>query len=80
MQVLDVLHPAAGLSQAISLIGQTRSAGRSCPRCGRRHWHRHGHANDLQRLRCRECGRTFNDLSGKPLARLRLRGKRAMAR
>jgi transposase-like protein len=75
MQVLDVLHPAAGLDQAISLIGQIRSAGRSCPRCGSGHWHRHGHANDLQRFRCRECGRTFNDLSGTPLARLRLRGK-----
>jgi transposase-like protein len=73
--VLDALHPAAGLDQAIALIDQTRSAGRCCPRCGSGHWHRHGHANDLQRFRCRECGRTFNDLTGTPLARLRLRGK-----
>jgi transposase-like protein len=75
LRVLDALHPAAGLDQAIALIDQIRSAGRCCPRCGSRHWHRHGHANDLQRFRCRECGRTFNDLSGTPLARLRLRGK-----
>jgi transposase-like protein len=75
LQVLDALHPAAGLDQTIALIDQIRSAGRCCPRCGSRHWHRHGHANDLQRFRCRECGRTFNDLSGTPLARLRLRGK-----
>jgi transposase-like protein/IS1 family transposase len=74
-RVLDALHPAAGPDQVISLIGQIRSTGRSCPRCGSACWHRHGHANDLQRYRCRECGRTFNDLSGTPLARLRLRGK-----
>jgi transposase-like protein len=75
LRMLDALHPAAGLDQAIALIDQIRSAGRCCPRCGSGHWHRHGHANDLQRFRCRECGHTFNDVSGTPLARLRLRGK-----
>ena len=29
----------------------------------------------MQRYRCRACPRTFNDLTGTPLARLRLRGK-----
>jgi transposase-like protein len=29
----------------------------------------------LQRYRCRQCRRTFNDLTGTPLARLRLRDK-----
>lgn len=36
---------------------------------------RHGQANDLQRFRCWQCRRTFNDLTGTPLARLRLKGK-----
>ena len=75
LQVLDALHPAAGLDRIIALIGEIRSAGRCCPRCKSEHWHRHGYANDLQRFRCRACGRTFNDLTGTPLARLRLKGK-----
>lgn len=74
-QVLDALHPAAGLDQVIALIGQIRAPGRCCPSCGDARCHRHGFANDLQRFRCCACGRTFNDLSGTPLARLRLRGK-----
>ncbi len=75
LQVLDALRPAAGLDQVVALIDEIRSTERCCPRCASPHWHRHGHANDLQRFRCRECGRTYNDLSGTPLARLRLRGK-----
>jgi len=75
LQVLDALRPAAGLHQMLALIAQCRSLGRRCPHCQCERWHRHGHANDLQRYRCRACRHTFNDLTGTPLARLRLRGK-----
>ena len=75
LQVLRALRPAAGLAHVIALIEQARSADRRCPRCHGPHWQRHGHANNLQRYRCRQCGRTFNDLTGTPLARLRLREK-----
>ena len=75
LQVRDALHPADGLDQIVALIDQIRSAERCCPRCASPNWYRHGYANDLQRFRCRDCGRTYNDLSGTPLARLRLRGK-----
>ena len=75
LQVLHALRPAAGLAHIVALIEQARSADRRCPRCQGVHWHRHGHANNLQRYRCRDCGRTFNDLSATPLARLRLRQK-----
>jgi len=75
LRVLDALRPAAGLHQVLALIGLCRSAGRRCPHCQCERWHRHGHANDLQRYRCFSCRRTFNDLTGTPLARLRLRGK-----
>ena len=68
-QVLDALHPAAGLDQVVALIAQARASGRCCPRCAGEHCHRHGFANDLLRFRCCACGRTFNDLSGTPLAR-----------
>ena len=73
-QVLDALRPAAGLDQLLGLLAQCRTE-RCCPRCASTEWHRHGQANGLQRYRCRECRRTFNDLSGTPLARLRLRDK-----
>ncbi|MBD8656212.1 IS1595 family transposase [Oxalobacteraceae sp. CFBP 13730] len=74
-QVLDALHPAAGLDQVVTLITEARAPGRCCPRCGNERCYRHGFANDLQRYRCCACGRTFNDLTGTPLARLRLKSK-----
>ena len=74
-QVLDALRPAAGLDQLLALLSQLRGADRCCPACASKHWHRHGQANGLQRYRCRDCRRSFNDLSGTPLARLRLREK-----
>ena len=74
-RVQHALHPAAGLEQVIALIDKVRTHARRCPRCDCTRCYRHGHANDLQRYRCRDCGRTFNDLSGTPLAGLRLKGK-----
>ena len=75
LQTLAALHPAAGLDQVIAVIGQVGAASRQCPACTSRRYHRHGHANGLQRYRCRDCGRSYNDLSGTPLARLRQRDK-----
>jgi len=74
-QVLAALHPSAGLDRVVALIGDSRSNGRRCPDCACERCHRHGQANDLQRYRCCACGRTFNDLTGTPLARLRHKGK-----
>jgi len=74
-EVLAALHPAAGLERIVALIDEIRSRTRRCPECACEQCHRHGHANDLQRFRCCRCGRTFNDLTGTPLARLRLKGK-----
>jgi transposase-like protein len=60
--------------QCFSLI--EAAAGRPpCPRCTCARCHRSGAANGLQRYRCTACGRTFNALTGTPLARLRLRDK-----
>ena len=74
-QVLAALHPAAGLDRIIALIAGIRSKGRRCPDCDCERCHGHGYANNLQRFRCCACGRTFNDLTGTPLARLRHKGK-----
>ena len=75
LQTLAALHPAAGLDQVIALISHAGAAIRRCPDCACDRYHRHGQANGLQRYRCRACGHTYNDLSGTPLARLRLREK-----
>ena len=75
LRVLEALRPAAGLHALLALIEQWRGPGRRCPHCRCPGWQRHGQANGLQRYRCRQCRRTFNDLTGTPLARLRLRAK-----
>lgn len=47
----------------------------NCPHCGSAHVVRNGTAHDLQRHKCRDCRKTFNALTGTPLARLRMKGK-----
>jgi len=71
------LQLAAGdEARAVAVIVEGRlGAQPSCPRCGGAHVVRNGHADGLQRYKCRTCGRTFNALTGTPLARLRQRGK-----
>ena len=58
-----------------ALINQIARANLKCPHCEGMQCGRHGFANGLQRYRCRECRRTFNGLTGTPLARLRLKNK-----
>lgn len=49
----------------------------ACPHCGSLRFAKDGHANGRQRFRCKEqeCGRTFNALTGTPLARLHMAEK-----
>jgi transposase-like protein len=57
-------------TECIALI-EAAASGRPCPRCGCGHVHRCGQASGLQRFRCLGCGRSYNALTGTPLARLR---------
>ena len=59
----------------IDLIEQAAGEVPACPRCGCPKAHLHGTANDLRRFRCTRCRRTYNALTGTPLARLRKRDK-----
>lgn len=61
---------ADAAAECIVLIEQA-AVGRCCPRCGGTRSHRCGHASGLQRWRCLACGRSYNALSGTPLAHLR---------
>jgi transposase-like protein len=72
-RLLALLLPAERMGRVIELIEHAGTAPRACPRCNSHASYRHGQANGLQRYRCRHCGRTFNALSGTPLARLRLK-------
>jgi transposase-like protein len=69
-RMLALLQSAAGLDLALDVIEQPAQA-LVCPSCQAGNPYRHGHAHGLQRYRCRACSRTFNALSGTPLARLR---------
>ncbi len=51
------------------------AGGAKCPHCESKHVTRNGHANGLQRYRCRDCCKTFSALTGTPLNRLHKRGK-----
>ena len=77
-QITTVLRAAQGIvrrGQVVFTIESARAPRLACPRCAGTALHRHGHANDLQRFRCTACGRTFNSLTGTPLARLRHKAK-----
>jgi transposase-like protein len=72
-RLLALLQSAAGLERVLQIVEQP-AAPLCCPHCRASKPYRHGHAHGLQRYRCRSCHRTFNLLSGTPLARLRYKG------
>ena len=75
LQLLTALRPVIGLDSVCETIEKARLATLACPDCGGRRHYRHGMRRGLQRYRCRDCNRTFNALTGTPLARLRHREK-----
>lgn len=62
-------------TQVVEIIESRFDTDGICPFCGHEHYYRHGFANKLQRYRCRKCKKTFNALTGTPLARLRYKEK-----
>ena len=47
----------------------------ACPHCAEEHVVKNGNAHGLQRYKCRGCRKTFNVLTGTPLAGLHMKGK-----
>ncbi len=62
-------------NKAIEVIETGFEADGVCPHCGHSHVHKHTQAHGLQRYRCTFCRKTFNALTGTPLARLRHKNK-----
>lgn len=75
-KIVAVELAALDAQPASTVIIEGRFAsGATCPHCKSEHVTRHGHANGLQRYRCRACSKTFTALTGTPLNRLHKRGK-----
>lgn len=64
---LSIVAPKADL---LRTLGQQRIARSGCPHCGWRDVHRWGQANGKPRYRCISCRKTFNAVTGTPLAGL----------
>jgi transposase-like protein len=73
-----LLHPVSVVPDAVQVGAMIDGAARrflACPRCRQTKLRRDGKANNLQRYRCISCRRSFNSLTGTPLARLRLKAR-----
>lgn len=74
-QLMTQLGSGMALDQATAVVQARLSQSPGCPKCQAVRLVRNGQADGLQRYKCRNCGVTFNALTGTPLARLRHRNK-----
>ena len=74
-KLLSLLMATSKRARAAEVIERSAQAQLACPRCGAGKPYRHGHVHGLQRYRCVSCSKTFNALTGTPLAHLRHKGK-----
>src|SRR4051794_2854200 len=73
-QELDaVLTGRDGEAEVVAAIDACVRDERQCPHCGTQGAVKRGRANGLRRDRCKACKKSFNALTGTPLARLRLK-------
>ena len=73
--LLSALKSEGSAAQVISMIETRFSAQPSCGHCGSEQFGGWGTASSLKRYKCKDCGRTFNALTGTPLAQLHCRTK-----
>jgi transposase-like protein len=66
-----VLEGPSSLESLLEMLEQRVGAERRCPHCETTGAVIRGRSNGLRRYYCRGCGKTFNALTGTPLARLR---------
>lgn len=73
--LLAALKSKASSDDTLALIETHFAADPVCGHCGSKQFGTWGHANALRRYKCKECHRTFNALTGTPLAQLHCRDK-----
>ena len=64
-------RPRLPEAEPVTAAAERRVEATGCPHCGGRRLQRWGHSHGLPRYRCNGCRRSFNALTGTPLARLR---------
>ena len=74
-ELVDRLKAQSSAEASVEVLESTGSQARLCPHCESQRLVRNGTADGLQRYKCRACGKSFNALTGTPLARLRHKGK-----
>ncbi len=70
--LLEALKSKRPAAEALKLIEARFGAAPCCGHCGSHAQQPWGHASDLKRYRCKDCRRTFNALTGTPLAAAQL--------
>jgi transposase-like protein len=70
-EVQAILHGREPGAEVRAAIEDRLRAERCCPHCGTGGAVKRGSANGLQRYQCKACSKSFNALTGTPLARLR---------
>jgi transposase-like protein len=70
-EVSRILDGPSSLESVIAVLEQRVGTERQCPHCETQGAIIRGCSNGLRRYFCRGCGKTFNALTGTPLARLR---------
>ncbi len=74
-QVEIELKSGESRASSIALVEKGMSETPGCPHCKSKTVVRNGTSEGLQRYKCRGCTKTFNALTGTPLAKLRMKGK-----
>jgi transposase-like protein len=74
-ELVIALKAQSNAEACVEVLESAGGPARACPHCKSQRLVRNGMADGLQRYKCRTCGKTFNALTGTPLARLRHKGK-----
>ena len=69
------LNTQASREEGIQLIESRVGEAVKCPHCSHGEVMKYGFVDDLQRYKCKSCRKSFNALTGTPLARLRDKNK-----
>ena len=72
-KLIDAAQKASAIDDTVAAINERVTPERPCPHCNSQHIHRWGYEEAIQRYRCQHCRKTFNSLTGTPLARLKQR-------
>jgi transposase-like protein len=73
LQLAEALHVVSASDEALDIVNDRAMRCHLCPNCQSARAWRWGVKSGVQRFRCKDCGRTYNALTGTPLARLKRR-------